>query len=306
MTELEYVGCALCGGNNTELVIKVYNTHDAYSITNQSFNLVKCRNCGLLYINPRPTKEEISRFYPEKYYSVKITFLTKIINLINYFLKLAQIRRVIKYKKQGRLLDLGCGVGEFLGEMKRRGFEVYGVDPSSQACKLAQGRLKNIFNTELEECHFPDNYFDVVTLWHVLEHLPNPNITLKEIHRVLKKDGILILETPNIDSLLFKIFKKNWFHLDIPRHLYHWSSKTIRGILNKHKFRVFKISYFSLGFPLSLFHSFSNLLNDHEIRSLFRQLILMVFSLLLIILTILSRILPFKGEILIVYVRVEI
>jgi len=304
MTELEYVNCALCGEAKEELLMDVQNTHGSHFITDERFKLVKCNNCGLIYLNPRPTKEGINRFYSKEYYVTKTIFLTKI---IDYFFRLAKIRSINRYRRQGKLLDLGCGGGSFLWEIKKRGFEVYGVDPSFQACKLTRERLgENIFNVELEECHFPNDYFDVVTLWHVLEHLPNPNITLREIHRILKKDGILVLETPNIDSLSFKMFRKSCFHLDIPRHFYHWSSKTIKEMLNRHKFKVFKISYFSLAYPLSLFHSFSNLLNDRKIAFPLQQLILMTLSPSLLILTISSRILPFKGEVLKIYAKIKI
>lgn len=299
---MEKVKCALCNLDDYKVILKVKDCR--CHITDDEFNLVQCKNCRLVYVNPRPAKEEINKFYPTEYYTVKIpAFLAKIITPL---FELTPIRSVKKYRKKGRLLDLGCGTGNFLWEMKKRGFEVHGVDPSSQACELARQRLENIFNSELEEHHFPDNYFDVITLWHVFEHLLNPNITLKEIHRILKKDGILILETPNIDSLSFKAFRKNCFHLDIPRHLYHWSPKTIREILNRNKFRVFKVSYFSLNVPLGLFHSFSNLLNDYKVKSPLYQLVFIIASPLLFILTIFFRVLPFKSEVLRVYAEVKI
>lgn len=298
---MEKIKCALCDSDDYKVILRGKDYR--FCLSNEVFELVECNNCGLIYLNPRPTREEINRFYPKKYYGIKTITLMKI---INHLFKLVQIRSINKYKRQGRLLDLGCGGGDFLWEMKKRGFEVYGVDHSFQACKLARERLgENIFNAELEKCHFPNDYFDVVTLWHVLEHLPNPNITLREIYRILKKDGVLVSETPNIDSLSFKMFRKNCFHLDIPRHLYYWSSKTIKEMLNRHKFKVFKISYFSLGFPLSLFHSFSNLLNGCEIRFPFQQLILTTLSPSLLILTILSRIWPFKGEVLRIYAKIK-
>lgn len=297
---MEKVKCSLCNLDDYKVMLKVEDYR--YHITDDEFNLVQCKNCGLVYVNPRPTKKEISKFYPKEYYRIKVPPLAKI---INHLFKLSPIRSVRKYRKQGRLLDLGCGAGNFLWEMKKRGFEVYGIDPSSQACKLARERLKNIFNAELEEHHFPDNYFDVITVWHVFEHLPNPSITLKEIHRILKKDGILILETPNINSLSFKTFRKYCFHLDIPRHLYHWSSETTREILRRNKFKVFKIGYFSLGFPLGLFHSFSNLLNGYKIKFPLYLVAFTIASPLLFILTIFFRVLPFKGEVLRVYAKVE-
>jgi 2-polyprenyl-3-methyl-5-hydroxy-6-metoxy-1,4-benzoquinol methylase len=304
---MEEVKCALCSADSYEIILKARDLR--YHLTDDDVSVVKCKNCGLIYLNPRPSKGEMGRFYPEAetYYGINASSLVK---TISKFFSLSQVRGVMKYKRHGRLLDIGCGAGDFLLNIERRGFEVYGVDISSQACKIAQDRLRRrgktgegIFNRELKECNFPDNYFDVITLWHVLEHLPNPNITLKEIHRILKKDGILILETPNIDSLSFKVFRKNYVHLEVPRHLYHWSHKTIKGILNRNKFKVLKINYPSLEFSLSLFHSFSNLLSGYKIKFPLYQLIFIIASPLLLILRIFFHVLPFKikSEVLKVY-----
>jgi SAM-dependent methyltransferase len=121
---------------------------------------------------------------------------------------------------------------------------------------LAKKKLgRNIFNCELKDCHFPDSYFDVVTLNHVLEHIPDPNEELREIRRILKDGGTLLLSTPNIDSLQFKISKERWFGLDLPRHLYYYSYETIVTMLEKNGFDVVKVTYPLLDFPLDFFHS---------------------------------------------------
>jgi len=246
----------------------------------------------------------VKRFYPDDYYEggrVTRRLLERgLVKLGNFNRRLI----ICRYKKSGKILDLGCGTGEFLQGFDPKRWERYGVEPNPLGYKIAvKKRGIKLYLKELIDCHFPNNYFDLVTAWHVLEHLSNPGVTLKELHRILKKNGILVFETPNIDSLAFRIFGKNWFHLDIPRHLYLYSPKTVMEILNKAGFSVFKIDYFSLGFPLSPFSSFSNLLRSCKIKFPLYNLILILVSPLLVVLTILFRVLSFKGEIMNVYAR---
>ncbi|GFP43539.1 hypothetical protein HKBW3C_02669 [Candidatus Hakubella thermalkaliphila] len=174
-------------------------------------------------------------------------------NIVIYFRKIMSFE---KKKKKGRILDVGCGDGKFLLHFKERGWEAFGVDVSETSYRLARQRLgRNVFNCELKDCHFPDSYFDVVTLNHVLEHMLDPNEQLREVHRILKDDGILLLSLPNINSLQFKISRERWFGLDLPRHLYHYSPQPIGNMLRKNGFNNFKIVYPLLDFPLDLFYS---------------------------------------------------
>lgn len=198
-------------------------------------------------------------------------------------------------------MDLGCGTGSFLLAMKRRGFKTFGVDVSKNACEIARKNGVEVLNGKLDDQIFQARYFDVITLWHVFEHLHNPASTLKEISRILKKDGILVIEVPNIDNFSFSLFKKYYFHLDLPRHLHHWSPKTIEMILNKNGFKVLHQDNFSLAFPLSLFHSFFNFLHDFKIKSPFMQASALIASPFLIIMTLFLRVLPAGGETLKIY-----
>lgn len=297
---MEKVNCSLCGSDEKKLLFKCRDCR--YHLANDDFNLVRCQRCGLVYVSPRPTQEELGKFYPGEYYGdARIGFFG---DVISGFLNLQPVHDVRKYKRQGRLLDIGCGTGGFVLEMKKRGFETYGVDISSKACRLAREKgLSNIYQGTLEKPKFPDNYFDVITLWHVLEHLPYPDSILSEIHRIIKKDGILLLEVPNIESLPFKIFKRYWFHLDIPRHLCHWSRKTVGRLLEKNNFEVLQTDYFSLEFPLSTVHGFSYWLNTRQIKSPLNLLILITMAPVLLVITIIFHLWPYQGETLKVFAR---
>lgn len=205
-----------------------------------------------MYLNPMPEKEELNKFYSKVYYSRQ----SKIEKTYASLLRDRRVCMLMKIKKRGRILDVGCGDGSFLLCFKKRGWEVYGLDTSETAYKLAKEKLTdNIVNNELENCHFPNRYFDVVTLNHVIEHILNPIKTLEEINRILKDNGILFISTPNIGSLQFKVSREKWFGLDVPRHVNFYTPKTITALLRKNGFNIVRIQYPLLDFPLDLFYS---------------------------------------------------
>lgn len=293
---MERVKCPICGFDNYKVVLE--SADERYRLSKRKFILVQCNNCSLIYLNPRPSQKEIDKFYPEEYYDLRPDFLGERIN--QFFLRNEAVN-IMKYKKSGRLLDLGCGAGDFLLEMKKRGFETFGLDVSKNACRIARKKSIKVINSELDNRIFPAHYFDIVTLWHVFEHLHSPVSVLIEIARILKKDGILLIEVPNISNFSFKLFKKYYFHLDIPRHLYHWSPQTLKMILNKNGFKIFQQETFSLSFPLSLFHSLFNFLRKTKMKIPIAWMIVFLFSPFLVILTLFSRSLPGRGEILRIY-----
>jgi 2-polyprenyl-3-methyl-5-hydroxy-6-metoxy-1,4-benzoquinol methylase len=247
---MELVSCILCGSDKSKDILKARDYR--FQITDKEFNVVQCQRCGLIYVNPRPIEKEIARFYPQDYYSNE----GGVAKAVSKLLQSMKIKKIMNFKRKGRILDVGCGDGEFLLCFKKRGWEVYGVDTSEHAYRLARRKLgRNVFNCDLKRLSFPDRFFDVITLNHVLEHMFDPNKELKEIHKILKDDGILLLSTPNIDSFQFKITKEHWFHLDIPRHLYHYSPTTIKNLLEINGFKVIKLCYPLCDFPLDLYHS---------------------------------------------------
>ena len=142
-------------------------------------------------------------------------------------------RLVLRHKRNGRLLDIGCGTGHFLAEMGRYpGWELAGVEPNAKAAEFARQALGlNVHLGDLFSAQFPDHHFDVVTMWDVLEHLYEPVSVLREIHRVLKPDGVLILRTPSLDSWDARVFGCYWAGLDSPRHLAVYSRRTVEKLL---------------------------------------------------------------------------
>lgn len=248
--------CEICGNKNFKFLFK--GRDKLLNITNKQFNLVKCRRCGIEFLNPQPSNKELEKYYSsDKYYSFKSIdkdsfklrlkiFLYKLYftKNNNYPLKLlfSPIKFMIRstiIKKNIKLLDVGCGTGEFLHEMQQLGLNIYGIEVG----EIDESADLNIKNTNLLDAKYSDNYFDLITMNHVMEHINCPSETLKEIHRILNTNGKFIIGVPNINSIANKLFKKNWLSYDIPRHLFNYSDELMINILRKHKFKIVNIRY---------------------------------------------------------------
>lgn len=235
---MEHVKCDLCDSDDTSLL---FTATDMNQSKKGSFNIVRCKKCGLVYVNPRPTKQEIGKFYPKAYF-LPPTDAKSGIDKYQY----EKMKKIKKFKKAGKILDIGCGAGYFIAVAKENGWETRGVEVSKVAADYAWKKFGiNVFAGELREAGYPDEYFDVVTLWHVLAHLLNPSETLAEVNRVLKKGGLLVLTVPNISGFQAKIFKEFWFHLDVPRHLYFFEPSTLKQMLRKNGFKILNANHFS-------------------------------------------------------------
>ena len=232
---------------------RFFSERKKLGITDDEFHVVECRRCGLLYVNPRPTEAEIGKFYPETY-SWKETleanlFLTKWVRRLEkgyrYHLLRDEVSKVAKFtgRSFGKVLDIGCGTGDRLDVFSSKGFETYGIEISDSA-SYAKDYLKlNVMRGDLFSASFPDRFFDIVTLYNVLEHTHNPTRVCDEIHRILKDGGFLIIQVPNKDSLQYKIFKEKWAAFDVPRDLYYFGVEILRSLLEKAGFTVTKMDH---------------------------------------------------------------
>ena len=244
---METTECDLCGSEKAspKFVLSDWLLERNEVVT----QLVQCDECRLIYQNPRPTLTEMADHYPPEYESYlphperrKASWLLR--RAIQYGIN-KRCRLVTRHKRAGRLLDVGCAAGVFLRGMQGQGaWELYGVDISEYAARIAQAQHQlNVHIGTLEEAAFPDAFFDVVTLWDVLEHLHRPAVTLREIHRLLKPEGLVIIRVPNGESIDAKVFQRYWAGLDAPRHLYVFSPQTLRELLEKNGFDVVDVIY---------------------------------------------------------------
>lgn len=221
--KLEDVSCGVCGSNEAEFLFEADNFR--LRVTNQRFGLRRCRSCGLVYTSPRPAVDEMGAFYQDAYYAGDRSAGTARLN--EYFgeERVAYARR---FKATGRVLDVGCGAGVFLEQMLRAGYDAYGVEPFGSLGE-DNGLRDRIYRGGLGSCSFPAGSFDLVTLWHVLEHVPDPMDTLRQVRRLLKPDGVLLLEVPNFGCLEARWLGPHWFALDVPRHYWHFTPETLRN-----------------------------------------------------------------------------
>ena len=236
--EWEECSCLLCGGRRWSIVIEAPDPTPGGA--GLWFAVVQCQDCGLCFTNPRPSLRSIGQFYSEKYLPHrarrKHTRWWRRLPLLRS--RLDRRVRAVPWNGEGRLLDFGCGGGVFLSLMQRRGWHVTGVDASTAAVQRVRTELGlRALCGSLPHPELPEGHFDVVTMWHALEHVHNPLEVLCGARRLLAPGGRLVVEVPNIDSLPFRWFGQGWFGLDLPRHLTHFVPETLTRMLQRAGFR---------------------------------------------------------------------
>lgn len=224
------------------IVKNLKNTLDDYRKHGQ---IVKCRGCTLVYVNPQEDILALMKGYEQV---IDKDYLET--ESYRKILSKQHLQTVEKYMKKGKMLDVGCFVGFFLQLAKNNGWEVYGVEPSSWAIKEAKKRKIRIIGKVIDDIRTKKYFFDVITLWDVIEHLPNPHSTLTNIHALLKKGGIIALGTPNIESLFYaKVLRGNCPFL-VRMHVILYSPQTLSLLLNKYGFEVIEVQPYSRTFPV--------------------------------------------------------
>ena len=237
---METVNCNFCGSDETTVL---YSGRDRLLNGSQVFNGVRCRQCGLIYINPRPTIDEIANYYPAEYEPFKRhERLQSLPARISYRISFSKRRRIASHGlKPGRLLDIGSGSGDFLLEMRAAGWDVHGLDISPAACEATRKRGMDTFNGQLFDAPYPEQSFDLITMWDVLEHVHDPMGHLQRICNLLVPNGRYVVTLPNPESLDLFIFKGLWAGLDIPRHLYVYPRKTLIAMIEQAGMEVLSI-----------------------------------------------------------------
>jgi SAM-dependent methyltransferase len=245
--------CALCGSRNSCFL---FAAPAQFGSDNRIFSFVQCKKCGLIYLNPRPDNSELTMYYEMPAYRKGNRMLDLLANLLSHRLA---ARSIAKFKPEGRVLDVGCGTGSFLLQMIEKGYEVYGQDISKTTCDILRSRVgAQCFDAPLEKCNFRSGFFDIITLWHVLEHVEDPNTLLTEVHRILKPEGLLVIEVPNYNSIVVKLFGRYSSFLGTPLHLYSFSVRTLEMILIKNGFLCVRSIFPILrGLPYSVLGSAS-------------------------------------------------
>jgi len=249
--------CYLCGSNDLKHLL---NGRDRLHGTPGTFPIAQCQHCSLAFIHPQPALEDIPDFYPKFYYAyvheaqpehsflkrMELNFrkrkraeiLTVHYNYPREFPKnifysfISTISRTVKdvphYIADGVLLDIGCGKGTYLQQMKELGWQTLGVEFSDSGVQAATQAGLEVLHGTVVEAGFQSDSIDYARMADVLEHLPDPVGTMTEIHRILKPGGMVQITLPNIRSFTFWLFGQYWFPLEIPRHLFFYSPKSLR------------------------------------------------------------------------------
>ncbi len=211
------------------------------------FAVAECPACGLVSTSPALPASEIGRYYPETYYGKKNRRFNPVLEKLVVFFRLRRVREIERRAARGRVLDVGCGRGILPALMRTRGWDAHGVEISSTAARHAIEELGvPVFVGPLEESDYPEGFFDAVVIWHVLEHVQDPRAALAKARAILKPGGLLMVAVPNFDSLQAKAGGPVWFHLDVPRHYFHFRLRVLRKLLEEQGFTVEKVSHFSL------------------------------------------------------------
>ena len=222
--------CPWCGSEKAQINLWLKDEF----LTKEDFHICECLNCGLLYTMPRPSKDKIGEYYKsEEYYSHqenKKGFIPKVYEAVKNVNLKHKYRLATDGIKEGKLLDIGCGVGDFLHTAEEHGWECNGVEPSDEAKAIARRRIKAeiIASADLEQ--IPDATFDVITMWHVLEHVDDLKWQMEQLQRLIKNNGRIVIAVPNYKSYDGQYYKELWAAYDVPRHLNHFSKQTITKI----------------------------------------------------------------------------
>ena len=207
-----------------------------HSVSNEYFELKKNSKYGFLETTPLPDVSELVKYYEtEEYIShtdSKRNLFEKVYHLVrNYAIK-NKITLINKEQTKGQLLDIGCGTGDFLFAAKNNGWKVTGIEPNEKARNIANNKNNNSVFDNSQLNNLKENSFDVITLWHVLEHLPNLENDILIFKKLLKPSGSLIIAVPNYNSFDANYYKEFWAAYDVPRHLWHFSQNSIKSLFN--------------------------------------------------------------------------
>jgi len=221
LKQIQQTDCPVCEGKN--FILKHYLRDHEYQTIEQDFPVNKCSSCGVFFLSPRPNELAFNIIYPDSYANyrtneTKTSYVRKISNSI----QTRRVRRILErfgLRDDFNVLDVGCGDGYMLDRIKEAypSTRTFGIEPNSTAAGIA-AKSHNIFNGLLEEYPLDENRFDLIISSHVIEHVSNPVSFLKLLQFRLAQGGIMVIDTPNIDSFQYKLFGRHWGGFHAPRH----------------------------------------------------------------------------------------
>ena len=266
--------CSFCA---KDLTVYVLNNIPKYG---NIYNILECLECRIAVTHPFPSEEELTRLYSCGNYRTNTgKRFGVIIEYLVYLSRVLKRSRINKYVEPGRILDIGCGRGLFLNVMRNGGWDAVGTELNKETASYATKVYGlEVLTGDLIKHKLDEESLDAININQVLEHLKNPNEVLLECRRLLRRGGLLLISVPDLRSLQFALGKENWFLLDLPFHLFHFTEEGLVGLLKTHGFEIRRIKRFSKeyspfgwlqtllnasGIPFNLLY---NLLKSRELR----------------------------------------
>ena len=224
----------------------LYLEVEDFSVSKEKFKLIPHSEYGFLETTPKPSLSNLPDYYKSEDYishtDAKRNVFEKVYHLVKKYASGKKLKLINAYtKNEKHLLDVGCGTGDFLQTAKNNNWHITGIEPNEDARGVANKKTNScVFDTSKLES-LPNNSFNVITLWHVLEHLPNLEKDINTFKKLLKPNGVLIIAVPNYKSYDALYYKNYWAALDVPRHLWHFNKASMVGLLKKFGLHVIKI-----------------------------------------------------------------
>jgi len=233
--------CPICRGGAQQDFLEAVD----HNVSNDRFKIVECVACSFRFTNPIPTEETIGDYYKSENYVSHSGTKKGLINRVYHIVRSRAIKQkenlAYKYAKEKTILDIGCGTGDFLGYCKSHNWKTLGLEPDQSARKIAL-ESNTIEAKDLNHLYsLEENTFDVISMWHVLEHVYNLNKDIEQYKKILKKDGSLIVAVPNCSSKDAEHYKSCWAAYDLPIHLYHFRPDNMKQLFSKHGMEVVEI-----------------------------------------------------------------
>lgn len=222
--------CYLCGGTDPQVVAAI-----------DKWRILRCAECGLGWLDPWPEVSQLSELYDEAYFTDHRIMVAETDEQLAKKVadQASLVRFVRRYRGSGVLLDIGCASGYFIARAREAGYEVQGLEISEWAVRQGRDRLGlQITQGTIESCDFQPSSFDAITMLHVAEHLEDPVKSIAKIREWLKPDGVLVLACPNMGSFDARKYGADWAGWRIPYHLWHFSPRSLSGILDRAGFRT--------------------------------------------------------------------
>jgi len=238
-----YTYCPACKSSDFNTILEAKD----YLVSGETFQISECGECHLRFTNPIPNENEISKYYQsEDYISHSDTskgLINKSYQLIRNFTLRSKRNLIVKESglDAGRILDIGCGTGEFLNIMKNAGWDVNGFEPDAGARQRAFSNYQLKVDPPEKLFELSENEFDVITLWHVLEHVHRLDDYMNQINKILKSEGRLFIAVPNYTAYDARYYGNGWAAYDAPRHLYHFAPQSMSTLLERFHFQLEKM-----------------------------------------------------------------